>query len=267
MTTRIGIAGVTGRMGKALVQATTARDDCALAGGLVRTGSRAAGKDLGTLAGLDPAGVTATTDTAAFFAAADVVIDFTLPDATAFLAREAVQHRTPLVIGTTGLSPSEMDEIRAAARAIPVLWSANMSVGVTLLAALVEQAARTLDAGFDIEILEMHHRHKVDAPSGTALLLGRAAAAGRGVSLDDRAIYAREGHTGPRAEGSIGFATLRGGDVVGEHSVILAGTGERITLSHAAGRREIFAEGAVRAAVWLKHQPPGLYAMKDCLGL
>lgn len=266
MSTRIGIAGVTGRMGHALVRTIAGRKDCSLGSGLVRNSSRASRQDLGAIAGIGETGVIATSDMATFFTSSDVVIDFTLPDSTAFLAREAVQHGKPLVVGTTGLTPSEMDEVREAGKSIPVLWSANMSVGVTLLAALVERAAHTLGEDFDIEIFEMHHRHKVDAPSGTALLLGRAAAEGRGGALEELRTPAREGATGPRKPGNIGFSVARGGDVVGEHSVMFAGSGERITLSHMATNRDIFAAGAVRAALWLKDQPAGFYGMKDALG-
>ena len=201
------------------------------------------------------------------FAEADGVLDFTTPAASVAFAALAAKAGIVHVIGTTGLAKSDEAQIKAAAKRAVIVQSGNMSLGVNLLAVLVRQAARALDPDFDIEILEMHHKHKVDAPSGTALLLGRAAAEGRGVDLGKTSVRVRDGHVGPRREGSIGFATLRGGSVVGDHSVILAGTGERITLSHEASDRAIFARGAVRAALWARGRKAGLYSMRDVLGL
>ncbi len=263
----IGVVGAGGRMGRMLVEVITARDGARLAAAGEAPGTDALGKDAGALAGIDPLGVTLTDDVVSVFQAADVAIDFTIPAATAAHADMAAANGTALVIGTTGLGPEEEARVRAAAVAVPVVWAPNMSLGVNLMFALTEQVARSLGEDWDIEIVEMHHKHKVDAPSGTALGLGRAAARGRGVDLDQVSQRARDGHTGARRAGDIGFATLRGGDVVGEHSVIFATEGERIELIHKAGARAIFARGAVRAALWTRGRDPGLYSMLDVLGL
>ncbi|RDD63579.1 4-hydroxy-tetrahydrodipicolinate reductase [Ferruginivarius sediminum] len=264
---RIGIAGCKGRMGKMLVQAVVENPDCELAGGTVREGDPAAGEDIGTLFALGETGAKVLTDPVELFAASDAVIDFTKPELAARHADLAAQSKVALIMGTTGLGEAEQEALNRAARHTQVVQAPNMSLGVNLLLDLVEQVARALDPGFDIEIAEMHHRHKVDAPSGTALALGKAAAAGRGVDLDEVADRGRDGHTGARREGDIGFAVLRGGDVAGEHTVVFAGAGERIELTHKAGSRAIFAQGAVKAAVWANRQDPGLYSMKDVLGL
>ncbi len=264
---KIGVVGAAGRMGRMLVAQVGAADGCVLAGATERPGSEAVGQDAGTLAGLTANGVMLGDDAAAMIARVDAVLDFTAPDATVAHADLAAQAGAAMVIGTTGLTDSHREALRGAARHVPVVVAPNMSAGVTLLMALVEQVARTLDDSYDIEILEMHHRHKVDAPSGTALGLGRAAAAGRGIELDTAARMAREGHTGARPRGEIGFATLRGGDVVGDHTVVFAGDGERIELTHKASSRQVFAAGAVRAALWTKGRPPGMYSMRDVLGL
>jgi 4-hydroxy-tetrahydrodipicolinate reductase len=264
---KIGVVGCAGRMGQMLVREIAATPGCTLAGGTERVGGPALGKDIGVLAGLDPLGVTAIDDAAALFAEADAVIDFTSPAATERHAALAAQSETVLVIGTTGLNPSQQASILQAASHTPIIQSPNMSVGVNLLLALVEQVARTLGEEYDIDVLEMHHRHKVDAPSGTALGLGRAAAAGRGVVLEDVWQKVRDGHTGARPAGEIGFATLRGGDVIGDHTVMFAGDGERIELTHKASGRQIYAKGAVRAALWGRDKSPGLYSMRDVLGL
>ncbi len=251
-----------------LVREVLDTEGVVLAGGIERPGSDAVGRDLGELVGRGRNGICVGIDTMALFAAADAVIDFTAPAAAAEHARLAAETHTPYVVGTTGLSAAEAEELRQAAARTPVVWAPNMSVGVTLLLSLVEQVAAVLDpASFDIEIVEMHHRHKVDAPSGTALGLGKAAAAGRGVALDTVWQKSRDGHDAPRRTGEIGFATLRGGDVVGDHSVVFAGDGERIEITHKASSRQIFAKGAVRAARWVCDKPPGLYSMKDVLGL
>jgi 4-hydroxy-tetrahydrodipicolinate reductase len=263
---RIVIAGAGGRMGRTLVRAVSETADCAVAGALEAHGHPDLGADAGVLAGLPASGVPLTDDALPLLANADALIDFTIPKVSVELAALSAQARIVHVIGTTGFSDDDDARIRAAARHATIVKSGNMSLGVNLLAALVKQAARALP-DFDIEIVEMHHRMKVDAPSGTALLLGRAAADGRGVSLDEKAVRARDGHTGPRAAGAIGFATLRGGTVVGEHKVILAGPHERIELGHVAEDRMIFAQGAVAAARWGKGKKPGLYAMADVLGL
>lgn len=264
---RIGIVGCAGRMGRMLVQEVAAAEGVSLAGGVDRPGSDAAGRDLGTLVGIEAAGVTVGTDTRALFAASDVVIDFTIPAATVAHAALAGETGTALVVGTTGLSAADRHQIEAAAAHAPIVLAANMSLGVTLLSALVEQVARSLDDDFDIEIVEMHHRNKVDAPSGTALALGQAAARGRGVDLDTVAQRARDGITGARRRGDIGFAVLRGGDVVGDHTVVFAALGERVELTHKASNRQVFARGAVRAARWVAGRPAGLYSIRDVLGL
>jgi 4-hydroxy-tetrahydrodipicolinate reductase len=262
------VAGAGGRMGQALLRAAAETDGVRIVGALERRGSPATGRDAGELAGLGPLGVAITDDPLPLLAGADGLLDFTAPAASVEFAGYAAQARIVHVIGTTGCGPSEDAAIAAAARHASIVKSGNMSLGVNLLAVLVRQAARALSADeFDIEVLEMHHRHKVDAPSGTALLLGEAAAAGRGIPLGENSVRSRDGHTGPRAPGSIGFATLRGGSVVGDHSVILAGPGERITLSHHAEDRTLFARGAVRAALWARDRKPGLYSMLDVLGI
>ena len=264
---RIGVVGCSGRMGRMILRTIAATPGCAIAGGSEAPGSPALGEDLGGLAGLGALGLTVGDDAAALFARSDAVIDFTVPAASAAHAALAARAKVAHVIGTTGLDAEQTAAIgRAAARA-PIVLAANMSLGVNVLLALVERVASVLDADYDIEIVEMHHRHKVDAPSGTALALGRAAATGRTVDLAAVAQKVRDGATGPRRRGDIGFATLRGGDVAGEHSVIFAGEGERIELTHKASSREVFARGAVKAALWTRGKPPGLYSMQDVLGL
>ncbi|MGR0187052.1 4-hydroxy-tetrahydrodipicolinate reductase [Azospirillum aestuarii] len=264
---KIGVVGCAGRMGQMLVREIAATPGCTLAGGTERVGGPALGKDIGTLAGLEPLGVVAIDDAAALFAEADAVIDFTSPEASVRHAALAAQSQTVLVIGTTGIGPAQQDPIAQAATHTPIVQSPNMSLGVNLLLALVEQVGRALGDDYDIDILEMHHRNKVDAPSGTALGLGRAAAAGRGVALEDVWQKVRDGHTGVRPRGEIGFATLRGGDVIGDHTVVFAAEGERVELTHKASGRQIYAKGAVRAALWANDKQPGLYSMKDVLGL
>jgi 4-hydroxy-tetrahydrodipicolinate reductase len=264
---RLIVVGAAGRMGRTLVRAIAETAGVTLAGAIEREGAAEIGRDAGELAGLGANGVVLTADALPVFAKADGVLDFTAPTATIAYAELAAQARIVHVIGTTGLSVEDDAKIAAAARHAVIVKSGNMSLGVNLLAALVRQAARALDANFDIEVLEMHHRSKVDAPSGTALMLGRAAAEGRGVALDDHAVRVRDGVTGPRKRGDIGFATLRGGSVIGEHSVVFAGDGETVTLSHSASDRALFARGALKAALWGRDKKPGLYAMADVLGL
>lgn len=263
---RLIVVGAGGRMGRALIHAVHGIDGVTLAGAVERAGSPVIGRDAGVLAGLEPNGVAVSDDPLPLFAKADGVLDFTAPAATLQFAELAAQARIVHVIGTTGLSAADEAEIAAAARHAVVVKSGNMSLGVNLLAQLVRQAARALDEDFDIEIVEMHHRMKVDAPSGTALLLGKAAAEGRGIDLDARAVKSRECHAGARRRGDIGFATLRGGTVVGEHGVVMAGEFERIELLHKAEDRSIFARGAVKAALWGRGRKPGLYSMADVLG-
>ncbi len=264
---RLIVAGAGGRMGRTLIHAIAATNGVTLAGAAEAAGSAVIGRDAGELAGLGKNGVAVVTDVEPLLAQADGIIDFTVPAATrAFVelvARKGLVH----VIGTTGLSQEDDALIATAAKRAIVVKSGNMSLGVNLLAALVKQVAKTLDQDFDIEILEMHHNKKVDAPSGTALMLGRAAAAGRGIDLDQHATKSRDGRTGARCAGTIGFASLRGGTVVGDHSVIFAGPAERIELTHRAEDRMIFARGALKAALWARGQKPGLYSMTDVLGL
>ena len=255
------VVGAAGRMGQALIRTIAAVDGVRLAGAIERPGSP-------ELAGSGSCGVSITADPLPVFTRADGVLVFTSPAATVEFAGYAAQAGVVHVVGTTGCTADDDARIAAAARHTAIVKSGNMSLGVNLLAVLVEQAARALDpADFDIEVLEMHHRNKVDAPSGTALLLGAAAARGRETDLAAESVRVRDGHTGPRRSGSIGFATLRGGTVVGDHSVILAGSGERIVLSHHAEDRTIFARGAVKAALWARGRKPGLYSMRDVLGL
>ncbi|MEX0921454.1 MAG: 4-hydroxy-tetrahydrodipicolinate reductase [Rhodovibrionaceae bacterium] len=264
---RIGVLGCAGRMGRMLLEAVWTAEGAALSGGTVRPGSTAEGRDLGALAGFGEAGIAATKDAAALFAASDAVIDFTTPEATAEHAALARDSGRALIVGTTGLPENVNDALREAAEKAVIVQAPNMSLGVNLLLSLVEQVAATLPEAYDIEVLEMHHRHKVDAPSGTALGLGAAAARGRKVDLETAAVRSRDGQTGPRESGTIGFATLRGGDVTGEHTVIFAGEGERIELTHKSSSRAVFAQGAVRAAIWSAGQKPGLYSMREVLGL
>ncbi|MEJ1157010.1 4-hydroxy-tetrahydrodipicolinate reductase [Prosthecomicrobium sp. N25] len=263
---RLIVVGAAGRMGQALVRAVAAAEGVTLSGAVERAGSPHLGRDAGAVAGLEPLGVPISDDPLPLFAAADGVLDFTSPAATVQFAELAAQARIVHVVGTTGCSADDEAKIHAAARHAVVVKSGNMSLGVNLLAQLVRQAARALDAEFDIEVVEMHHRMKVDAPSGTALLLGEAAAAGRGVDLGAHSARGRDGHTGARRTGDIGFASLRGGTVVGDHTVVFAGPGERIELSHRAEDRSLFARGALRAALWGRGRKPGLYTMADVLG-
>jgi 4-hydroxy-tetrahydrodipicolinate reductase len=263
---RIVVAGASGRMGRVLVRVIAETKGCVLSGALEAKGHPDLGQDAGRLAGLKPLGVVLTDDASSLLAKAGAIVDFTVPRVSVALAGLAAEAHVVHVIGTTGCSPDDDAKIRDAAQRTVVIKSGNMSLGVTLLAALVKRAAKALP-DFDVEIVEMHHGKKVDAPSGTALLLGEAAASGRGIALADHAIRARDGQTGPRRQGDIGFASLRGGTVVGEHEVILAGPGERVALSHSAEDRAIFAHGAVAAAFWGQGKKPGLYAMADVLGL
>ncbi|TCS64913.1 4-hydroxy-tetrahydrodipicolinate reductase [Varunaivibrio sulfuroxidans] len=263
---KIGIVGAAGRMGRMLVEVCLETEGADLIGGVDRADHPELGADLGALAGRGEIGAPLGADSEALFAAADVVIDFTFPEATARHGAMAAALGAALVVGTTGLDPDQQRAIDDAARRVAVLQAANYSLGVNLLQGLVAQTAAVLGPEFDIEIVEMHHRHKVDAPSGTALALGRSAAKGRGVDLDRVADKVRDGIVGPRQSGHIGFATLRGGDVVGDHSVIFAGDGERIELTHKASARTVFARGAVQGAMWCAAQRPGLYSMAHVLG-
>lgn len=256
---KIAIAGAAGRMGQMLIRRIAATEGCSLVGAIESPTSNAIGSDVG--------GIKATADAAAAIGGADVLIDFTVPAATVAHARIAADKGVAMVIGTTGLNPDQSKAIHDATKKVPIVWAANMALGVNILMALVEKTAAMLDPAYDIEILEMHHRHKIDAPSGTALALGRAAAAGRKVELDKVWRKSRDGHTGARPTGEIGFATLRGGEEVGVHTVMFASAGERLELTHRSFSREGYAAGAVLAAQWLKGRKPGLYGMKDVLGL
>lgn len=264
---RLVVVGAAGRMGRALVRAVCETEGCVLVGAIDRAGTPELGRDAGQLAGIATLGVSVTDDPLTVLAKADGVLDFTAPAATLHFAELAAQARIVHVIGTTGMSKDEEARLAAAARHAVLVKSGNMSLGVNLLAQLVREAARALGPEYDVEILEMHHRAKVDAPSGTALMLGRAAAEGRRVDLGEHSVRVRDGHTGARRLGDIGFATLRGGSVVGDHTVILAGPHERIELTHRAEDRSIFARGAVKAALWGMGRKPGLYSMADVLGL
>lgn len=265
-TVRVAVAGAAGRMGRLMV-AYLARsgDGLALAGAATRPGSPAVGEDAGMLAGVGPLGVRISGNIGEVVAEADVLVDFTTPEATLENVAAAVARGIPMVIGTTGISAAADAEIAHAATRVAVVRTANTSLGVAVMSDLVERAARALSHLYDIEIVELHHRNKIDAPSGTALAFGRAAAKGRGVSLEDMAERVRDGLTGPRKEGAIGFAVMRGGDVVGEHTVIFAAPGERVEMSHKVTDRAIFARGAARAARWVVDQPPGLYGMAQVL--
>ncbi len=264
---KLAIAGAAGRMGRVLTRIVRETEGAEVAGGLGTRSSPYIGLDMGELAGLGKLGVSITDDAAALCKTVDGIIDFTVPKATLALVELSAQAGIVHVIGTTGIDAAGDAAIKAAAGRARIVKSGNMSMGVNLLAALVRQVAAALGEDFDIEILEMHHRHKIDAPSGTALLLGEAAAQGRAIDLKGQAVRSRDGHTGARKSGNIGFAALRGGSVVGEHMVMFAGPAERIELSHRAESRDIFARGAVKAALWARDQKPGLYSMTDVLGL
>lgn len=266
-TPGIVVTGVSGRMGQMLVRTVAASGRAHLAGAVERPGHPWIGRDLGEAMGGPASGVIIADDPLDAFARAQAVIDFTAPDATVEFAALAAQARAVHVIGTTGLEPRHLDRIAAAARHAVIVRAGNMSLGVNLLVQLTRKVAAALDADWDVEIVEAHHRMKVDAPSGTALMLGEAAAAGRGVSLAEVSDRGRDGITGARVPGHIGFSAIRGGDVVGEHDVIFAAEGERIVLRHVATDRAIFARGALRAALWGQDRKPGQYDMADVLGL
>jgi 4-hydroxy-tetrahydrodipicolinate reductase len=264
---RLVVAGAGGRMGRTVIKAIAETDGVALAGAVEGPGSAVIGRDAGELAGVGRNGVTVSADAAALLADSDGLVDFTIPAATVALTEQSAAHGLVHVIGTTGFAAAHEKAIAAAATRARIVKSGNMSLGVNLLAALAKQVAKTLDDEFDIEIFEMHHNKKIDAPSGTALLLGEAAAAGRNADLAEHSVRVRDGHTGARKAGAIGFASLRGGTVVGDHSVIFAGPYERIELVHKAEDRMIFARGALKAALWARDRKPGLYSMADVLGL
>jgi 4-hydroxy-tetrahydrodipicolinate reductase len=264
---KLAIMGAAGRMGRELVKAVHAIDGCVVAGAVEPKGSIAVGQDVGLLAGLGKVGVVISDDPLEVMAKVDGILDFTVPAATVEFAELAANARIVHVIGTTGLSDDDNAKVKAAGRHATIVKAGNMSLGVNLLVSMTRKIAQALDDDFDIEVVEMHHKHKVDAPSGTALMLGEAAAEGRGVSLKTHSVRVRDGHTGARRRGDIGFATLRGGNVVGEHSVIFAAEGERVVVSHIATDRGIFARGAVKAALWGRGKGPGFFSMADVLGV
>ncbi|WP_131858203.1 4-hydroxy-tetrahydrodipicolinate reductase [Bosea sp. BK604] len=264
---RLVVVGAAGRMGRMLIKAIAATEGCTLSAAIERPGSNALRQDSGVLAGLPANGILVSDDALAAFVEAEGVLDFTAPEATVAFAGLAAQARIVHVVGTTGMEPSHLARLEAAARHAAIIRSGNMSLGVNLLAGLVRKVAATLGTDWDIEIVEMHHRMKVDAPSGTAVMLGEAAAQGRTVELAQHRVASRDGQVGARPPGAIGFAALRGGTVVGDHKVVFAGQGERLELNHIAEDRSLFAQGAVRAALWGRGRKPGLYAMTDVLGL
>ena len=264
---KIGIVGCAGRMGRMLSATVLETVGAELAGGTEQPGNPSIGEDLGTLVGTQRLDVPVGDDPRALFTAMDAVIDFTIPTATIAHAHLAQESGTALVVGTTGLSDADMAVLAEAGNRTAVVHAGNMSLGVNLLVGLVELVAGTLGPDYDIEIVEMHHKHKIDAPSGTARMFGEAAAVGRDINHQAAAVMSREGETGARSDGAIGYATLRGGDVVGEHSVIFAGPGERIELVHKATDRALFAKGAVHATLWTDGRAPGLYTMRNVLGL
>jgi 4-hydroxy-tetrahydrodipicolinate reductase len=263
---RVGIAGCAGRMGQMLLKLLISAPGVLVVGGTERRGSHVLGRDLGALAGGEPLGIIIGDNPEPLFEQSDVVVDFTSPAATVQHAAIAAKTGTAHVIGTTGLDNDQMAAISRAAQRVPIVMASNMSLGINLIEQVIEEISRILDTDWDIEVVEMHHRHKVDAPSGTALSLGEAAAKGRGVQLRRVSKRGRDGQVGPRVRGEIGFSAIRGGDVVGDHTVIFAADGERIEVTHKASSREIFGRGAVKAVLWAAGKRAGLYSMKDVLG-
>lgn len=264
---KIGIPGAAGRMGGTLITAVTEASGFVLSGASEIEGHAVIGRDAGELAGVGALGISVSQDADALFSGADAVLDFTLPAATASHAALAAKYGTILVIGTTGIGAAEQAALDAAAQKTAIVQAPNMSLCVTLLMQLTRQVAAVLDDDYDIEIVEMHHRHKVDAPSGTALGLGRAAAEGRGVDFEEATVRGRDGVTGARERGTIGFAALRGGDVVGDHTVVFAADGERLELTHRSASRQTYARGALRAAGWARGKKAGIYSMENVLNL
>lgn len=265
--TRIAVTGAAGRMGRTLVRAIHQSDDLTLGAALEKPGSTLLGSDAGELAGLGPLGLAVSDDLAAAAGDFDVLIDFTVPGATLDNAAACADSGKAMVIGTTGIDAAGRATIRGAAERVPIVMAPNMSVGVNVAFMLIELAARVLGDSVDVEIVEAHHRHKIDAPSGTALRMGEAVARALGRDLDEVAVFGREGQTGERPRETIGFATIRAGDIVGEHTVLYAGNGERLEITHRAESRENFAQGALRAARFLGGREPGLYDMHDVLGI
>ena len=264
---KIAVVGAAGRMGRTLVRTVQETDGCTVVGACEYPGADVIGQDAGVLAGIGAINVPICDEPQAVIANADAVLDFTIPDATAAFGEFAAAGKTVHVIGTTGLSEAQETAIAELAKRTTIIKAGNMSLGVNLLVALTERVAKALDEEFDVEVVEMHHRHKIDAPSGTALMLGEAAAAGRNIDLASHSIRGRDGETGARPNGHIGFASLRGGSVVGDHTVIFASDSERIELTHKATDRSLFAKGAVKAAIWGQNKGPGLFNMADVLGI
>lgn len=264
---RIAIAGAAGRMGRTLTETVQQNEGCLLVAATDRAGSSVIGADAGELAGLGPLGIEVKASLPAEADQFDLLIDFTTPENTLSNLAHCAELGVPMVVGTTGLSAEQTDQLKSYAETIPLCFAANYSTGVTLCLQLAQQAAKVLAEDSDIEITEAHHRHKVDAPSGTALALGNAIAESLGLSSEESFVLSREGITGAREKGKIGFSVIRGGDIVGDHSVIFAADGERVEITHKASSRMSFARGAVRAAQWLSDQPVGLYDMRDVLGL
>ncbi len=264
---RLAVMGAGGRMGKELTIAAIENENTEIAGATEYEGSNLVGEDIGPINNLEPLGITITDNPLDLFTKVDGILDFTNPAATIKFAEYAAQARIVHVIGTTGFSPEEEEKLEAASRHATIIKAGNMSLGVNLLAALVKKVASTLDEAYDIEIIEMHHRHKVDAPSGTSLMLGNAASEGREINLNDKSVRVRDGITGARDSGDIGFASLRGGSVRGDHTVIFAADGERLELTHKADDRNIFSKGAIKAALWGRDKKPGLYSMADVLNI
>ena len=263
---KIAIAGATGRMGRMLIEAVLNTPDAQLVGALEHTASPHLGEDAGAFLG-KVTGVKITADIEQALTGAQYLIDFTRPEGTMAHLAIAQKTATKMIIGTTGLSAEQIANLKNASEKLAIVFAPNMSVGVNATFKLLEIAAKMLNQGYDIEIIEAHHRHKVDAPSGTALKMGEVIADALGENLDDVAVYAREGHTGERKEGSIGFATIRGGDIVGDHTVLFAGDGERIEISHKSSSRQSYAQGSLRAARFLQTQTSGMHDMQDVLGL
>lgn len=262
---KIGVTGISGKMGRAIANLVMQDDVAQLSAGLTRESSGATGQDLGEFLGYDKNNIAITSNIDEFLANCDGVIDFTSPQNSLNVAAKCAEHKKVLVCGTTGFSDEEKVEFSSHSKNTVIIWSSNMSLGVNLLMNLAQEVSKILRDDFDVEILEMHHKHKVDAPSGTALSLGAAVAEGRNIDLKENANMARVGRDAKRQKGEIGFATLRGGDVIGDHSVIFAGEGERIELSHKASNRDVFAKGAIRAAIWGSIKDPGFYSMRDVL--
>ena len=266
MTVKVGVTGAAGRMGRTLIEAIALADNLELAAAIERPDSTLIGADAGELTGQGKSGITLVDNLAAVIGQIDVLIDFTVPTATVENARLCAENDKAIVIGTTGFTPEQQAELEQASQGIPLCKASNYSVGVNLCFALLDTAARVLGEESDIEIYEAHHRHKVDAPSGTALSMGEVVAGALGRNLADVAVYGREGQTGARDRDTIGFATVRAGDIVGDHTVTFAAEGERVEITHKASSRMSFARGAVRAAGWLVEQSPGLFDMQDVLG-